>query len=175
MRRTTVLALAALASGSLIAGPTAHAAPGRTDVTITRQVFDHATATYPAGDPYCAFPIQRTFDGTLVTRTTTYADGTVVAHAWVEGMTYELTNPANGKSLLSHLGGPDEVTIAPDGTVTEVVRGNDVNFTAPGVGHLTGYVGQVVIVTTPDGTTTVPVQTHNEDDSIFTAACAYLA
>jgi hypothetical protein len=63
-------------------------------------------------------------------------------HEWVSDFTYRLRNPANGASLFSHLGGTEHRSYAPDGTLlTDEVRGNDINFTVPGRGRLTGYVG----------------------------------
>jgi hypothetical protein len=178
LRTTTLAALAVsacAAAGALAPLNAAQATSGKTSSETTTTVFDQATATYPVGDPFCAFPVERTFDGKLLTRTTTYDDGTVVVHKWVEGLTYQLVNPANGKTLFSHLGGTEDITTAPDGTVTDEVRGNNINFTVPGSGRLTGYVGHVAVTVLPDGTQTIDISTHNEADSIFTEACAYLA
>jgi hypothetical protein len=100
----------------------------------------------------------------------------VLVHAWVSGLTYTLVNPANGATLSSHLGGTEDQTFAPDGTLlTDEIRGNNVNFTVPGQGRLTGYVGHIRQVTLSDGSTDVDISTHNMADSIFPAACAYLA
>jgi hypothetical protein len=173
---TAVAAVAAAAACAVAPLSAARAQPGKVETQTTTTVFDEATATYPVGAPFCDFPIQRTYDGLFHARTTTYADGSVLVHEWVSGLTYTLTNPANGKTLSSALGGTEDLTFAPDGTLlTDEIRGNNINFTAPGVGRVTGYVGHLRQVTLPDGTTTIDIQTHNEADSIFTAACAYLA
>jgi hypothetical protein len=152
------------------------AQPDKTSTETTTTVFDHNTATYPVGAPFCDFPVERTYDGRFHARTTTYADGSVLVHEWVSGLTYTLVNPANGKTLSSSLGGTEDLSFAPDGTlVRDEIRGNNINFTVPGGGRLTGYVGHIRQVTLPDGTTTIDVQTHKMADSIFTVACAYLA
>jgi len=178
-RPTRHLASVAIAAATvcLLAPLTpAQARPGKTGSETVTTVFDHDTATYPVGEPFCDFPIQRTYDGDFHARTTTYADGSVVVHEWVSGLTYTLTNPANDKALQSALGGTEDLTYAPDGTLlTDEIKGNNINFTAPGVGRLTGYVGHLRQVTLPDGTTTIDISTHNESDSIFTEACAYLS
>jgi hypothetical protein len=175
-RRVATVAVA-IATTCLLAPLTpAQAHPGKTGSETVTTVFDHDTATYPAGAPFCDFPIQRTYDGDFHARTTTYADGSVIVHEWVSGLTYTLTNPVNGKALQSALGGTEDLTYGPDGTLlTDEIKGNNINFTAPGVGRVTGYVGHLRQVTLPDGTTTIDVSTHNEADSVFTAACAYLS
>jgi hypothetical protein len=177
-RTLAALAVAVLSTGACLLTPLspAQALPGKTGSTTTTRVFDHDTATYPVGAPFCDFPIERTYDGLFHARTTTYADGSVLVHEWVSGLTYTLTNPANGKTLSSALGGTEDLAFAPDGTLVEdEIKGNNINFTAPEVGRVTGYVGRIRQVTLPDGTTTIDVQTHNEADSVFTAACAYLS
>lgn len=175
--RNAAAALATVAAGCVLAPlPAAHAQPGKSGTETTTTVFDHDTATYPVGTPFCDFPIERAYDGTFHARTTTYADGSVLVHEWVSGLTYTLTNPANGQTLSSALGGTEELTYAPDGTLlTDEIKGNNINFTAPGAGRVTGYVGHLRQVTLPDGSTTIDIQTNNEADSIFTAACAYLS
>jgi hypothetical protein len=175
--QTLTAALAGTLAGlacALVPFAPAGATPGKTGSVTTTQVFDHDTATYPAGSR-CDFALQRTFNGLFHVQTTTYADGTVVVHQWVSNFSYTLTNPANGRALSSHLGGTDDVTTAPDGTVTEVIVGNDINFTAPGAGRITGYVGHLRQVTLPDGSSTLEISTHNEAGSIFDLACPYLA
>lgn len=176
MPRSVRLAAVGMAVGLLTPASAAWARPDKVDTETVTKVFDHDTVTYPVGAPFCDFPIQRTFDGAFHARTTTYADGSVFVHEWVSGLTYTLTNPANGKTLSSALGGTEELTYAPDGTLLkDEIRGNDINFTAPGVGRVTGYVGHLRQVTLPDGSTTIDISTHNEADTIFTAACAYLS
>jgi hypothetical protein len=173
-RPVAAVAAAAVCALAPLSGAQAH--PGKVGTETTTTVFDHDTATYPVGAPFCDFPIQRTYDGVFHARTTTYADGSVFVHEWVSGLTYTLTNPANGKTLSSALGGTEELTYAPDGTLMkDEIRGNNINFTAPGEGRVTGYVGHLRQVTLPDGTTTIDISTHNEAGTIFTAACAYLA
>ena len=130
----------------------------------------------PAGAPFCDFPIERVLDGRLWTRTSTDADGTVTrVHRWVSHFTYTLRNPANGKELDSRLGGTVTTYYEADGSVRTVISGNDLNFTVPGRGRLTGYVGRYVEVAQPDGTVTIEMQTPNFADTVFPEVCAALA
>jgi hypothetical protein len=130
----------------------------------------------PAGAPFCDFPIERVLDGRLWTRTYTDAGGTVTrVQRWVSHFTYTLRNPANGKELSSVLGGTVTTWFEPDGTTRTVVAGNDLNFTLPGRGRLTGYVGRYVEAAQPDGTVTIEMQTPNFADTVFPQVCAALA
>ena len=170
LRTRSAVALAGAAIGAFALPLTASGAAG----TTTYVDYDQNARTFPVGDPFCSFPVERIIDGRLWTRVTT-TGGVNESHAWVSHFTYTLRNPANGKELTSHLGGTEDVTTYPDGTVTDEVRGNDLNFTVPGSGRLTGYAGHYRQVTLPDGTLDVQIQTHNEADTVFPAACAYLA
>src|SRR4029453_18936579 len=126
-RIATVLASAAVATlvpvGSACAGP-----PSTTYVDFADNV-----RTIPAGEPFCAFPIQRVLDGRLWTRTYTDDAGNVTREqAWVSDFTYTVRNPANGASLSSRLAGTVTTWYAADGSTRTVTAGNDLNFTQPG-------------------------------------------
>src|SRR5690242_310561 len=93
-RLAAVLVSAAAATvvpvGVATAGP-----PSTTDIDFAQNV-----RTIPAGEPFCAFPIERVLDGRLWTRTYTDAAGNVTREqAWVSNFTYTIRNPANGASL----------------------------------------------------------------------------
>jgi hypothetical protein len=167
----TAAAISAVALCGLAALPPAHAAGAGT----TFVDYDQNVRTLPAGGPYCAFPVERVLNGRISTRTSFTADGTETDFSWASRFSYVLRNPANGHQLTSALAGTEVVTTYPDGTITDVVKGNDLNFTAPGVGRITGYVGLEAAVIGPDGSVTLTKRTHNMADSVFPAACAYLA
>ena len=144
--------------------------------TTTYVDFADDVRVIPAGAPYCAFPIERVLDGRLWTRTYSDDAGSVTKEqAWVSHFTYTLRNPANGKELRSVLAGTVTTFFDADGTTRTVIAGNDLNFTQPGSGRLTGYVGRYVEVDRPDGTVTIEMQTPNFADTVFTKACAALA
>lgn len=137
--------------------------------------FQQDVRTVPAGEPFCAFPIERVLDGRLWTRTYTDGAGSVAREQrWVSEFTYTLRNPANGKALTSRLGGTVTTWFEADGSTRRVVAGNDLNFTQPGSGRLTGYVGRYVEVAQPDGTVTIEMQTPNFADTVFPEVCAAL-
>lgn len=132
------------------------------------------TRVVPAGAPFCDFSIVRVRDGRLWTRTYTDQYGNVTrVQRWVSDYTYSLSNPANGKVLLAHLGGTYTEWYDPDGTVRIIVNGNDVQFTMPGVGRVTGQTGRYVETWSPDGGVEVSA-THNADYQ-FSAVCAALS
>jgi hypothetical protein len=177
MRLRTIAATAVACVGSVLAtalaaAPAAHAAAPETAYID----FDHNVRTIPAGAKFCSFPIERELDGRLWDRVyAPDADGTVKDIAWVSDFTYTLRNPATGRRLRSVLAGTVTTWRSADGSVRTVTVGNDINFTVPGLGRLTGYVGRFEDLTAADGSYTVLTQTHNMADSVFPAACAYLA
>jgi hypothetical protein len=169
-RLTAVLATVAAATVVPVASATA-VPPSTTYVDFSQNV-----RTIPAGDPYCAFPIERVLDGRLWTRTYTDDNGTVTREqAWVSNFTYTVRNPANGASLSSRLAGTVTTWYEANGSTRTVTAGNDLNFTVPGSGHLVGYVGRYVEVAAPDGTVTIEMQTPNFADTVFPEVCAALS
>lgn len=153
------IALVAAVAATLGGAGMATAAPP----TTTSIDYVNDTRVVPAGAPFCDFPIVRVRDGRLWTRTYTAADGTVTrVQRWVSAYTYSLSNPANGKILLAHLGGTYTEWHDSDGTARIIVNGNDVHFTMPGVGRVTGQTGRYVETWTPDGGVEVTA-THNAD------------
>ena len=169
--RATAVLVSTLAAVAVPVATAAAAPPSTTYVDFSNNV-----RVIPAGDPFCSFPIERVLDGRLWSRTYVDGAGTVTREqAWVSHFTYTLRNPANGKELRSVLGGTVTTWYEADGSTRTVVAGNDLNFTQPGSGRLTGYVGHYVEVAQPDGTVTIEMQTPNFADSVFPVACAALA
>ena len=89
--------------------------------------------------------------------------------------TVTLTNPANGKSISSVLGGPVFNEFAPDGTQTQTVAGRERLFFVRGQGPVAMEVGRIVFVVDPTGNETIPFATPHWDVDIFPELCAYLA
>lgn len=89
--------------------------------------------------------------------------------------TVTLTNPANGKSISSVLGGPVFNEFSPDGTQTQTVAGRERLFIARGDGPVAMEVGRIVFVVDPTGNETIPFATPHWDVDIFPELCAYLA
>jgi hypothetical protein len=172
VRAAAVLVSAVVTAAVVVPVTSAVAAPPST----TFVDFVNDVRTIPAGAPFCAFPIERVLDGRLWTRTYTDDAGTVTREQrWVSAFSYTLRNPANGKELTSRLGGTVTTWFGADGSTRTVIAGNDLNFTQPGSGRLTGYVGRYVEVAQPDGTVTIEMQTPNFADTVFPEVCAALA
>ena len=85
------------------------------------------------------------------------------------------SNPANGKSISSVLGGPVVNEFAPDDTQTQTVAGRERLFIARGEGPIAKQVGRIVFVVAPDGTETIPFVAGQWDLDITPELCAYLA
>ena len=92
-----------------------------------------------------------------------------------QSFTVTWSNPANGKSISSVLGGPVVNEFAPDGTLTQTVSGRERLFIARGEGPIAKQVGRIVFVVAPDGTETIPFVAGHWDLDITPELCAYLA
>jgi hypothetical protein len=158
----SVLAAAALA-------PAASAAPP--DV-VTHTPID-STRTLGV----CGFPITSHSEGVFTVWQYLDDAGNVVRERLhVErAFTVTLTNPANGKSISSVLGGPVFNEFAPDRTQTQIVAGRERLFIARGEGPVAMQVGRIVFVVDPSGNETIPFATPKWDVDIFPELCAYLA
>ena len=105
-----------------------------------------------------------------------FSSGKTVTHAVSFSVTY--TNPANGKTLVTKLGGPIIVKPNGDGTVTVTINGNDGHLTAPGQGSIFAAVGKLVwIADAADPFTPLEIvkSTGQQDASQFPATCEGLA
>jgi hypothetical protein len=153
-----VLALAPFAAA---AGPS---------VTITPF---NSTRTIAASADTCPFPIVVHSEGTF--RESVYSDGRDVTTVSDFHITW--TNPENGRSIHSVLGGPVISQPNGDGTSTVTVNGNDALFTAPGIGLFFADVGRLVSIVDDSNPNTPPVvlqSTGHQDTALFPAVCAAL-
>jgi hypothetical protein len=158
-----VLAAAALA-------PVASAAPP--DV-VTHTPID---STRTLG--FCGFPITSHSEGVFTTWQYFDESGALVKERLhvEQAFTVTLTNPANGKSISSVLGGPVFNEYGPDGALTkQTVAGRERLFIARGEGPVAMQVGRIVFVVDPSGSETIPFATPRWDVDIFPELCAYLA
>ena len=161
------LATALVAAATL--APTALADPPD---TRTSNVFD-STRTITA----CGFPVVIHSEGIFTTWNYFDEGGNLVRQRLhVErAFTVTWTNPVNGKSISSVLGGPVINEFAPDGTQTQIVAGRERLLIARGEGPIAAQVGRIVFVVAPDGTETVPFVAGQWDLNITPELCAYLA
>src|SRR5262249_15859951 len=111
---------------------------------VTTELHLDRTTTFPAGR-FCPFAFTADTVGTF--RETVYSDGKDVTHAVDFHITY--TNPANGKSLTTVLGGPFVVEPNGAGTVTVTIDGSEAPPTEPGQWPISPDVGKPVYLAAP--------------------------
>jgi hypothetical protein len=162
-----ITAAAVLAAATL--APRAFAAPPFT--------VEHRDVDFTAVTPFCSFPTVVHSVGVLTTKTYTDESGNVVRQVVnvQESFTITYTNPANGKSISTVLGGPVFIEFAPDGSFTQTIAGRERLYIAPGQGPVASQVGRLVVHVAADGTQTVLFEAGHWDDSVFPGVCAYLA
>jgi hypothetical protein len=165
MKTTAYAVLLAAAVGALAFAPAAAAdKPTTTITTIDR------SRTFTG---LCPFPFEAHTVGTL--RETVHSDGRDVTHAIDFHITY--TNPANGKTATTVLGGPVIQEPYGPGTVKVTIHGNDGHITVPGQGSVFANVGTLIYIA--DAATGVPLEilksTGRQDPSQFPATCDALS
>lgn len=165
MIRTVIAGLLAAA----VLAPVAEADP---PFTVTHE---DVNVTLPA--PFCGFPTIANIEGILTTKTYTDDAGNVVRQVRnvQQSFTITYTNPANGKSVSTVLGGPVFVEYHPDGSFTQTIAGRERLYVAPGEGPVASQVGRLVVHVAPDGTVTTLFEAGRWDESVFPGVCAYLA
>lgn len=89
--------------------------------------------------------------------------------------TITLSNPANGKSVSTVLGGPVVVDYEPDGSFTQTIVGHERIYIVPGEGPIATQVGRQVVRFGADGSVETLFEAGMWDDSVLPAICAYLA
>ena len=159
----------AVAAAAAVLAPTALADP---PFTVTAEEVD---ITRPA--PFCGFPTIAHIEGVLKTKTYTDEGGNVVREVLnvQQSFTITYTNPANGKSISTVLGGPVFVEYHPDGSFTQTIAGRERLYVAPGLGPVASQVGRLVVRVASDGTVTTLFEAGRWDASVFPGVCAYLA
>jgi hypothetical protein len=171
MRRPlALLAAGALAVGAAATFPVsaASAAPPFTwehlDVDFTRPV------------DVCAFPVIAHSEGRLSAKVYRDASGALVHEVdnVQRNYTIRYTNPANGKTIATSLGGTVTYDFFPDGSSQYVIAGRERMFIAPGQGPIAKQVGRLVVQVAPDGTETTVFQAGRWDDDLFGPICDYL-
>jgi hypothetical protein len=125
----------------------------------------------------CGFPVQIHSQGVFTVWNYFDDSGALVRQRLHVERSFTVTwsNPANGKSISSVLGGPVVNEFAPDGTLTQTVAGRERLFIARGQGPIATQVGRIVFVVAPDGTETIPFVAGKWDLDITPELCAYLA
>jgi hypothetical protein len=137
----------------------------------------HDEVNFTAPTPFCAFPTIVQSEGTLTTKTYVDEGGNVVREVLNVQRSFTITysNPANGKSISTVLGGPVVVDYHPDGSFTQTIAGRERLYIASGEGPVASQVGRLVIHVAADGKVTTLFEAGRWDDSVFPGICAYLA
>jgi hypothetical protein len=140
--------------------------------TRTHTNFD-STRTITA----CGFPVQIHSEGVFTVWQYLDESGAVVRERLHVERAFTVTwsNPANGKSISSVLGGPVFNEFGADGSLTQTVAGRERLFIARGEGPVASQVGRIVFVVDADGNETVPFVAGPWDLDITPELCAYLA
>lgn len=125
----------------------------------------------------CGFPVVVHAEGIFTTWQYLDGSGAVVRERLhVErAFTISWSNPENGKSISTVLGGPVFVEYTPEGGYTQIVAGRERLYIARGEGPVATQVGRIVFVVAPDGSETVPFFAGQWDLDIFPELCGYLA
>ena len=160
-----------VSTAALLLTLTPLAAASAPSVTITPW---NSTRTIAASLNTCAFPIVVHSQGTF--RESMFSDGRDVTT--VSNFHITWTNPENGKSVNSALGGPFIAQSNGDGTATVTINGNDALFAAPGIGLFFGDVGRLVYIAS-ERDLSVPLvvlqSTGHQDTALFPAVCGALS
>jgi hypothetical protein len=125
----------------------------------------------------CGFPIVLHSEGVFTVWQYLDENGNVVRERLhVErAFTVTWTNPENGKSISSVLGGPVFNEFGADGSQTQVVAGRERLFIARGEGPIASQVGRIVFFVDANGDETVPFVAGPWDLDVTPELCAYLA
>jgi hypothetical protein len=167
-RRSAALLLGAICA-IVLATPALAAAPA-----IEKIVIDD-TRVFPAGTR-CDFEVIGARSGTLTVKTWTDGSGVVRQTLTWDGAKIVYTNPANGKSVTTHLAGPAILEPNGDGTSTLTIPGNDQAVVAPGHGFIAGHTGlSITIVDDATGALLEVLKLAGHQDSPFPEGCAGLA
>jgi hypothetical protein len=159
---------AALAAAAVLAPAALADAP---DVR-THTNFD-STRTITA----CGFPVVIHSEGVFTVWQYLDENGAVVRERLHVERAFTVTwsNPANGKSISSVLGGPVFNEFGADGSLTQTVAGRERLFIARGEGPVASQVGRIVFVVDANGNETIPFVAGQWDVDITPELCAYLA
>jgi hypothetical protein len=161
--------LAALLAAAAILAPAAAAAP---PTVVSHEPVDR-TVTFNA----CGFPVVSHSEGVFTTWQYFDEAGNLVRErlSVQQSYTITLTNPANGKSVSTVLGGPVILDYEPDGSVTQTIVGHERIYIVPGQGPIFTQVGRQVVRFDADGSVETLFEAGVWDDALLPVICGYLA
>ena len=125
----------------------------------------------------CGFPVLLHSEGIFTVWQYLDESGNVVRERWHVERAFTVTwsNPANGKSISSVLGGPVFNELGADGSLVQTVAGRERLFIAKGEGPIASQVGRIVFAVDANGVETIPFVAGPWDLDITPELCAYLA
>ena len=108
----------------------------------------------------CAFPVTAHSEGRLTGKEYRDENGVLVHEVdnVQRNYTISYTNPANGRSISTSLGGTVTYDFRPDGSYTYVIAGLERMFIAHGQGPIAKQVGRIEVDVAADGTQTTVFQ-----------------
>jgi hypothetical protein len=173
--RRTLSALAGLTTGVLAAAAALiPALPASAAPPFTRV---HLVVDFTRPVDICAFPVIAHSGGTLTGKEYRDSNGVLVHEVDNVQRNYTIaySNPANGRSISTSLGGTVTYDFRPDGSYAYVIAGLERMFIAHGQGPIAKQVGRIVVDVAPDGTQTTLFQAGRWDGDLNGPICAYLA
>jgi len=125
----------------------------------------------------CGFPVVVHSEGVFTDWQWLDETGAVVRERAHVERAYTITwsNPANGKSISTVLGGPVFVEYHADGSYTQTVDGRERLFIARGDGPIGVQVGRLVYDVGVDGSRTIITENGHWDLDLAPELCGYLA
>jgi YD repeat-containing protein len=150
----------------------APAATAAQPTNVTHEQVDR-TVTFNA----CGFPVVSHSQGTFTTWQYYDDDGNLVRERLSVQRSYTITlsNPENGKSVSTVLGGPVILEYEPDGSATQTIVGHERIYIVPGDGPIFTQVGRQVVRFGADGSIQTLFEAGIWDDDVLTPICGYLA
>jgi hypothetical protein len=167
--RSLMRHLVALLAAAAIFSPAAAAAPP----TVVQHEPVDRTVTFTA----CGFPVVSHSEGIFTTWRYFDEAGNLVRErlSVQRSYTITLTNPANGKSVSTVLGGPVILEYESDGSVTQTIVGHERIYIVPGQGPIFTQVGRQVVRFGADGSVETLFEAGVWDDALLPVICGYLA
>ena len=125
----------------------------------------------------CGFPVVVHSEGVFTDWQWFDESGALVRERAHVERAYTITwsNPANGKSISTVLGGPVFVEYDADGSYTQTVEGRERLFIARGDGPIGVQVGRLVYDVGVDGSRTIVTENGHWDLDLAPELCGYLA
>jgi len=142
--------LRAAAIAALALALTAPASNAATTVQVERAAGINLDTIAFGVTAACGVPIELHTVGRSVVISRYDSDGRLVAQTIQAVWDGYLLNPANGKTVVSKVAGPERILYLEDGTIVDTVTGST-HRNVPGAGLVSGFIGRERVVLAPTG------------------------